>query len=86
MNFLPTKWRSKNELPSELTLILTQNSSPTKIPKQYRQIEIIEGRAWITTENSPYDHVLGSGESFEIKTAKHTLIESKDQAIIRLSL
>lgn len=86
MNFLPFKWNKKSELPSELTIILTDRSKPTRIPSEYRQLEIIEGRAWLTTENSPYDHVLRVGQCFEIKSAKHAVIQPNETAVIRLTL
>jgi len=40
------------------------------------QVSILSGRVWLTSGGDPSDHVLGAGESFEVRESGPTLVET----------
>jgi len=40
------------------------------------QVSILSGQVWLTSGGDPSDHVLGAGESFEVRDSGPTLIET----------
>jgi len=40
------------------------------------QVSILSGRVWLTSGGDPSDHVLGAGESFEVRDSGQTLVET----------
>jgi len=40
------------------------------------QVSILSGRVWLTSGGDPSDHVLGAGESFEVRDSGQTLVEA----------
>ena len=40
------------------------------------QVSILSGRVWLTSGGDPSDHVLGAGESFEVRDSGPTLVET----------
>ena len=40
------------------------------------QVSILAGRVWLTSGSDPDDHVLGAGETFEVRDSGPTLVEA----------
>ena len=40
------------------------------------QVSILSGRVWLTSGGDPSDHVLGAGESFDVRNSGQTLVET----------
>jgi hypothetical protein len=40
------------------------------------QVSILSGQVWLTSGGDPSDHVLGAGESFEVRDSGQTLVET----------
>jgi hypothetical protein len=44
------------------------------------QVSILSGRVWLTSGSDPDDHVLGAGETFDVREAGPTLVEAWDRS------
>lgn len=79
---LLSKW--KRSPPSPLTLLIEKADGVLEIPRSCRQIEIIEGTAWISFESCHTDYVLSAGQGLCFETKKGGVMEAEGKLICKI--
>jgi hypothetical protein len=52
---------------------------------QGTKITVLSGKTWLTQENDPKDHLLGCGESMEIKRNGLVLVQGWPEAVLKIA-
>lgn len=48
-----------------------------------RRVRLIRGRAWVTIEGDPHDHILGPGEDLVIPSPGRVAVQALEEACVQ---